>query len=127
MRPVGSGVRRRPRPSTSASTQHTPSPMPSPTPPRLPETPSFAWSATTAGLVTAVSDAEILEAQRILAAREGLFCQPESAVTWAGLLRLLREGNLDRNGPAVLVLTGKRAQGTQGPGVTAHPSRGRRS
>ncbi len=59
-----------------------------------------------AGMLVAVSDAEILEAQRALARREGLFCQPESAVTWAALLKLLKENKLDRNGPAVLVLTG---------------------
>ncbi len=58
------------------------------------------------GSIIAVSDAEILEAQRSLAAREGLFCQPESAVTWAGFLRLAGQGKLDRNSPAVLVLTG---------------------
>jgi threonine synthase len=58
------------------------------------------------GMIIAVSDAEILEAQRALAAREGLFCQPESAVTWAGLARLAREDRMDRTGSAVLVLTG---------------------
>jgi threonine synthase len=58
------------------------------------------------GIVLAVSDAEILEAQRALAAREGLFCQPESAVTWAGLTRLAREDGMDKTGSAVLVLTG---------------------
>lgn len=58
------------------------------------------------GILLAVSDVEILEAQRALAVREGLFCQPESAVTWAGLARLAREDGMDRTGPAVLVLTG---------------------
>jgi threonine synthase len=58
------------------------------------------------GLLMAVSDAEILEAQRALAEREGLFCQPESAVTWAGLARLARQDGMDRTGSAVLVLTG---------------------
>ncbi len=58
------------------------------------------------GMLVAVSDAEILEAQRSLAEREGLFCQPESAVTWAGLLRSLGENKMDWNGTTVLVLTG---------------------
>ena len=58
------------------------------------------------GMLISVSDAEILEAQRALAAREGLFCQPESAVTWAGLLRSLGENKMDRTGMAVLILTG---------------------
>jgi len=58
------------------------------------------------GMLISVSDGEILEAQRALAAREGLFCQPESAVTWAGLLRSLGENKMDRTGMAVLILTG---------------------
>jgi threonine synthase len=39
------------------------------------------------GGVDAVSDAEILEAYRLLAAREGVFCEPASAASVAGLLR----------------------------------------
>ena len=40
------------------------------------------------GAVAAVSDAEILDAYRFLAATEGVFCEPASAATVAGLLRL---------------------------------------
>jgi threonine synthase len=39
------------------------------------------------GMVRAVSDAEILGAYRMLAAREGVFCEPASAACVAGLLR----------------------------------------
>jgi threonine synthase len=39
------------------------------------------------GGVAAVSDAEILEAYRFLAAREGVFCEPASAASVAGLLK----------------------------------------
>jgi len=39
------------------------------------------------GMVRAVSDAEILGAYRLLAAREGVFCEPASAAAVAGLLR----------------------------------------
>jgi threonine synthase len=39
------------------------------------------------GIVRAVSDAEILGAYRLLAAREGVFCEPASAACVAGLLR----------------------------------------
>jgi threonine synthase len=39
------------------------------------------------GEVRAVSDAEILDAYRLLAAREGVFCEPASAASVAGLLR----------------------------------------
>jgi threonine synthase len=39
------------------------------------------------GAVAAVSDAEILDAYRFLAAREGVFCEPASAAGVAGLLK----------------------------------------
>jgi threonine synthase len=39
------------------------------------------------GAIAAVSDAEILEAWRMLAAEEGVFCEPASAAAVAGLLR----------------------------------------
>ncbi|HVE68866.1 MAG TPA: threonine synthase [Solirubrobacteraceae bacterium] len=39
------------------------------------------------GAIRAVSDADILEAWRLLAAREGVFCEPASAASVAGLLR----------------------------------------
>jgi len=39
------------------------------------------------GMVRAVSDEEILAAYRLLAAREGVFCEPASAASVAGLLR----------------------------------------
>jgi threonine synthase len=39
------------------------------------------------GAIEAVSDAEILDAYRMLAAHEGIFCEPASAAAVAGLLR----------------------------------------
>jgi threonine synthase len=39
------------------------------------------------GAIRAVSDEEILAAWRMLAAREGVFCEPASAASVAGLLR----------------------------------------
>src|ERR671920_2063192 len=39
------------------------------------------------GMVRAVSDEEILEAYRLLASREGVFCEPASASSVAGLLK----------------------------------------
>jgi threonine synthase len=58
------------------------------------------------GLIISASDEEILAAQRLLAEREGLFVQPESAVTLAGLLKLIRNGRIRRGDRTVLVLTG---------------------
>src|SRR3954468_21518142 len=44
------------------------------------------------GMVRAVSDDEILGAYRLLAAREGVFCEPASAASVAGLLRYGADG-----------------------------------
>ncbi len=53
-----------------------------------------AMAAMTAsrGAIRAVSDAEILGAYRLLAAREGVFCEPASAASVAGLLRYGADG-----------------------------------
>jgi threonine synthase len=59
------------------------------------------------GLITAVSDDSMLEAQRELAADEGLFGQPESAATFAALKKLAAAGRFRAgDGAVVLVLTG---------------------
>ena len=57
------------------------------------------------GLIDAVSDDEILDAYRLLAGSEGLFVEPASAASVAGLRKLYREGGL-RGGRVVAVLTG---------------------
>jgi threonine synthase len=44
------------------------------------------------GAIRAVSDAEILAAYRLLAAREGVFCEPASAAGVAGLLKYGADG-----------------------------------
>ena len=44
------------------------------------------------GMVRAVSDREIIGAYRLLAAREGVFCEPASAASVAGLLRYGADG-----------------------------------
>jgi threonine synthase len=64
-----------------------------------------AMAAMTAsrGEVRAVTDEEILDAYRFLAAREGVFCEPASAASVAGLLKY---GVPDGVGRVVCVLTG---------------------
>ena len=52
------------------------------------------------GEVRAVSDDEILAAYSLLGSREGVFCEPASAASVAGLLRYGAEGRV------VCVLTG---------------------
>ena len=44
------------------------------------------------GVIDAVSDDEILEAYRLLANKEGIFCEPASAASFAGLLKMHRQG-----------------------------------
>jgi threonine synthase len=57
------------------------------------------------GLIESVTDEEILDAQRLLASEEGVFCEPASAAGIAGLLKLAREGRAPE-GVVVSVLTG---------------------
>jgi threonine synthase len=58
------------------------------------------------GEMLAVTDEEVLSAQRLLAEEEGLFCLPASATTLAGLLKLQGQGRLAPEKSSVLVLTG---------------------
>jgi threonine synthase len=58
------------------------------------------------GLIEAVTDEEILEAYRYLAREEGIFVEPASAASLAGVWRLLREGRLEEGTKVVLTLTG---------------------
>ncbi len=55
------------------------------------------------GAIRAVSDAEILAAYRLLASREGMFCEPASAASVAGLLKYGADGASQ----IVCVLTGR--------------------
>jgi threonine synthase len=55
------------------------------------------------GAIRAVSDAEILDAYRLLAAKEGMFCEPASAASVAGLLKYGADGAKQ----VVCVLTGR--------------------
>lgn len=59
------------------------------------------------GLIAAVDDEAIVAAQRLLAEEEGVFCEPASAASVAGILKLAGEGYFaTRSGTAVCVLTG---------------------
>ena len=58
------------------------------------------------GTIEAVTDTEILSAQIRLADTEGLFAEPASAAPLALLFRLAREGRIERDAVAVVVLTG---------------------
>lgn len=58
------------------------------------------------GVIESVTDDEILSAYRLLAAREGLFCEPASAASVAGVLKKHSAGELDRGQVIVCTLTG---------------------
>lgn len=58
------------------------------------------------GLIDSVTDEQILAAYRLLAAKEGLFCEPASAASVAGLLQVHERGQLDPGQTVVCTLTG---------------------
>jgi len=58
------------------------------------------------GMAETVSDEEILEAQKTLARTEGIFVEPASASTIAGLKKLIGEGKIERDERVVCVTTG---------------------
>jgi threonine synthase len=60
------------------------------------------------GVIDKVTDDEILEAYRIVAATEGVFCEPASASSIAGLIKYIKHGYFKNNkqGKVVCILTG---------------------
>ena len=58
------------------------------------------------GRIEAVSDDEILSAYRDLARLEGVFCEPSSAASVAGVRKVAAAGELDPDAVVVCVLTG---------------------
>jgi threonine synthase len=64
---------------------------------------ALAATAESGGAIRAVSDEEILAAYRLMASREGMFCEPASASSVAGLLKYGPDGA----STVVCVLTGR--------------------
>ncbi len=58
------------------------------------------------GTIDMVSDAEILDAYRLVASREGIFCEPASAASVAGAIKMKRHGVLKDGDTIVCTLTG---------------------
>jgi len=58
------------------------------------------------GLIEKVTDEEITEAQKLLAATEGIFCEPASAASVAGVIKKASEGFFKTQCEVVCVLTG---------------------
>lgn len=72
------------------------------------------------GTARTVTDSEILAAQRELAGEEGIFVEPASAASIAGLRKLVEQGELDRDDVVVCVTTG---HGLKDPSVAEKQSR----
>ncbi len=58
------------------------------------------------GKIDAVSDESILYAYKLVASKEGVFCEPASAASVAGLIKLTKEGFFKGGEVAVCTLTG---------------------
>jgi len=58
------------------------------------------------GVIDAVTDDEIIEAYRLVASREGVFCEPASAASIAGAMKMKKEGVISDGDTVVCTLTG---------------------
>ncbi len=58
------------------------------------------------GRIDAVTDDEILSAYKLIASTEGIFCEPASAASVAGLIKMHKEGYLKKGKIVVCTLTG---------------------
>ena len=65
-----------------------------------------AAAAESGGAVGSVTDAEILSAYQLIAAKEGVFCEPSSAASVAGLIKAIKNDDIARGSACVCVLTG---------------------
>ena len=95
-----------------------------------------SWAKATAardesgGSIDAVTDEEILAAYRDLARLEGIFCEPSSAASVAGVRQMAGAGRLTGDPLVVCVLTGAglkdpgSAEGIAPPIIEAHPTVG---
>jgi len=73
-----------------------------------PQSWDYAWKASkeSGGWFDECSDAEILAAQKLLAEKEGIFCEPASAASLAGALRDVKAGRIPAGSSIVCTLTG---------------------
>ena len=58
------------------------------------------------GWFAQITDDQILSAQKLLAQREGVFCEPASAASLAGLIQDLEAGRIPEQSVIVCTLTG---------------------
>ena len=73
-----------------------------------PQSWDYAWKVKdeSGGWFDECSDEEILAAQKLLAEKEGVFCEPASAISLAGAMRDIDSGKIPENSCIVCTLTG---------------------
>lgn len=71
------------------------------------------------GFIAEVSDEEILNAYRMVAAKDGYFCEPASAASIAGVLKMAEKGFFNEGDTVVCTLTG---HGLKDPDVAIRES-----
>ncbi|MBM4228333.1 MAG: threonine synthase [Gammaproteobacteria bacterium] len=88
-----------------------------------PQSWDLAWAAVreSGGWFDALTDEEILKAQRLLAETEGVFCEPASAISVAGLLRDIERGKIREGSLITCTLTG---HGLKDPDTAIKQSQG---
>jgi len=75
------------------------------------------------GVVETVTDDEILDAQSLLGAKEGIFAEPGGAAPVAGMIKLVKAGVIDKNDRICCVITGNGLKDSEAPLRHApHPS-----
>ena len=86
-----------------------------------PQSWELAWAASreSGGWFDEFSDADVLATQALLANREGIFCEPASAVSVAGALRDIGAGKIPEASSVVCTLTG---HGLKDPDVAMRQS-----
>lgn len=72
------------------------------------------------GLIDSVTDDEILEAYKYIASREGIFCEPASAASLAGVIKLSKKNFFSKGATIVCTLTGN---GLKDPDIALKLSR----
>ncbi|MGB1110309.1 MAG: threonine synthase [Gammaproteobacteria bacterium] len=73
-----------------------------------PQSWDYAWKASqeSGGWFDECTDEEILDAQKLLASSEGVFCEPASATSLAGAIRDVKNGKIPEGSSIVCTLTG---------------------
>lgn len=67
---------------------------------------AIAASEESNGSISSVTDEEIIHAYNLVAATEGVFCEPASAASIAGLIKKKKEGKIPDGSVVVCILTG---------------------